>query len=103
MRNWVYADGGHTRAAKEISSDYREELARLRRRVRVLERERDILETGAAWFAKGDRLDPLRVLELIDANQALFDVAVMCRTLGVSTSGYYGRRTRPPWERAMAG
>ena len=53
LRNWIYAGGGgDTRPAKEISSDDREELARLRRRVKVLEQERDILKKAAAWFAK---------------------------------------------------
>jgi transposase len=52
LRNWMYAEGGDPRPAKEISSDDREELARLRRRVKVLEQERDILKKAAAWFAK---------------------------------------------------
>jgi transposase len=52
LRNWVYADGGDTRPAKEITSDDREQLARLRHRVNVLEHERDILKKAAAWFAK---------------------------------------------------
>ena len=52
LRNWLYAGGGEARPAKEISSDDREELARLRRRVMVLEQERDILKKAAAWFAK---------------------------------------------------
>ena len=52
LRNWMYADGGDTRPAKEMSTDDREELARLRRRVKVLEQERDILKKAAAWFAK---------------------------------------------------
>jgi transposase len=52
LRNWLYAGGGDTRPPKEMSSDDREELARLRRRVKVLEQERDILKKAAAWFAK---------------------------------------------------
>lgn len=52
LRNWVFAAGGDTRAATEASIGEREELARLRRRVKVLEQERDILKKAAAWFAK---------------------------------------------------
>jgi transposase len=49
------ADAGKAPRGKDVlSSAEREELARLRRRVRQLEQERDILAKATAWFAGKD-------------------------------------------------
>jgi transposase len=42
------------RGKDELSSVEREELARLRRQVRQLQQERDILAKATAWFAGKD-------------------------------------------------
>ena len=55
IRNWVAQaaiDRGKPLPGKEgLSSAEREELARLRRQVRQLQTERDILAKATAWFA----------------------------------------------------
>jgi transposase len=55
IRNWVAQeaiDAGKPLPGKDgLSSAEREELARLRRQVRQLQMERDILAKATAWFA----------------------------------------------------
>ncbi|MFL5347659.1 MAG: transposase [Hyalangium sp.] len=53
IRNWQRQGGQATPERKEgLSSDEKEELTRLRREVRVLREERDILKKAATWFAQ---------------------------------------------------
>lgn len=42
----------------------------------------------------------MSVYKLIDAEKASFPVAVLCKVLSVSRSGYYAWRDRPPSKRS---
>ena len=53
IRNWVsHADRDEGRRADGLTTAEREELRRLRREIRQLKIEREILAKAAAWFAR---------------------------------------------------
>lgn len=51
LGDWLRADAGGRPGATRLAGDERAELVELRRRVRVLETEREILKKAAAFFA----------------------------------------------------
>jgi transposase len=55
VRRWLQQAEIDAGQRPGLTSDEREELARLRREVKVLREERDILKRATAFFARGDR------------------------------------------------
>ncbi len=60
------------------------------------------LHSNGGPVCEGGRHDPVRVFELIRANQDRFPIATMARVLGVSRAGYYAWTRRPPSAHAEA-
>jgi transposase len=59
IRNWVrQADLDDGKRTDGLSSAEREEVVRLRREVRTLREEREILKKAAAWFAQETQSTP---------------------------------------------
>ncbi|MEU9136954.1 IS3 family transposase [Streptomyces sp. NPDC048404] len=98
LRNWVRAAGAsrprgrRTQEAAQPPAPLEEENAALRKKVRELEEEREILRKAAKYFAGGDAL--VNRFQCVADHQRRYGVKRLCSILGVSRSSfYYWRRT----------
>jgi transposase len=56
LANWVrHAQADRTKGRSGLTTAEREELARLRKELRIVQEEREILKKAAAFFAKQSR------------------------------------------------
>ena len=56
LANWVrHAQADHSKGRTGLTTAEREEIARLRKELRIVQEEREILKKAAAFFAKQSR------------------------------------------------
>ncbi|MGW7356545.1 IS3 family transposase [Streptomyces sp. NPDC054802] len=98
LRNWVRAAGASRPRGRraEVSAEpptpLEAENAALRKKVRELEEEREILRKAAKYFAGGDAL--VNRFQFVADHQRRYGVKRLCTIVGVARSSfYYWRRT----------
>ncbi|MGK5497275.1 IS3 family transposase [Streptomyces sp. URMC 125] len=98
LRNWVRAAGAsrprgrRAEASVEPPTALEAENAALRKKVRELEEEREILRKAAKYFAGGDAL--VNRFQFVADHQRRYGVKRLCTILGIARSSfYYWRRT----------
>ncbi|MFH9734352.1 IS3 family transposase [Streptomyces sp. NPDC017260] len=98
LRNWVRAAGASRPRGRraEVSAEppmpLEAENAALRKKVRELEEEREILRKAAKYFAGGDAL--VNRFQFVADHHRRYGVKRLCTILGIARSSfYYWRRT----------
>ncbi|WP_330321388.1 IS3 family transposase (plasmid) [Streptomyces clavifer] len=93
LRNWVRAAGAsrprgrRTQEPAQPPAPLEAENAALRKKVRELEEEREILRNAAKYFAGGDAL--VNRFQCVADLQRRYGVKRLCTILGVSRSSFY--------------
>ena len=102
IHNWVKQSDLDTGVRSDgLTSSELEELRSLRRENKRLRIEREILKKSRGLVRSGDRPGAPEAFEFVRANQVEFSVRMMCEVLGVSPSGYYAWKHRPPSARSV--
>jgi HTH-like domain/Integrase core domain/Transposase len=92
LRTWVERAAPTGRRARPGSPAQGTELSRLRKEVRELRMEREILKKDRSLLRERASLR----FVFIDAEKATCPIELLCRALRVSRAGYYAWRRRPP-------
>ncbi|WP_329182824.1 IS3 family transposase [Actinacidiphila glaucinigra] len=92
LRNWVRAAGasrprGRRAEAPTEPTALEAENAALRKKVRELEEEREILRKAAKYFGRGDAL--VNRFQFVADHQRRYGVKRLCAILGIVRSSYY--------------
>ena len=99
LHRWHQKYGAELSGSAVRSQDEREDVERMRRRLRELEQENSLLKKAAVGSSGQGR--EVAVYELIHAERASFPIAFSCRVFDVSRSGYYRWLDAEPSERAQ--
>ncbi|MFJ5561767.1 IS3 family transposase [Streptomyces sp. NPDC093250] len=98
LRNWVRAAGAsrprgrRAEVPAEPPTPLEAENAALRKKVRELEEEREILRKAAKYFGRGDAL--VNRFQFVADHQRRYGVKRLCTIVGIARSSfYYWRRT----------
>ncbi|MGW1404190.1 IS3 family transposase [Streptomyces sp. NPDC002405] len=93
LRNWVRAAGAsrprgrRAEVPAEPPTPLEAENAALRKKVRELEEEREILRKAAKYFGRGDAL--VNRFQFVADHQRRFGVKRLCSILGIARSSFY--------------
>jgi transposase-like protein len=102
LRRWMEQDAVDAGRKEGLTSAEKRELVELRRKNRGPgDGDRDP-QAGLGVLRPGERAPKMRFRLAQELADDGFDVAVACRVLGVSRSGYYDWSARPPSARAVA-
>ncbi|UDL96886.1 IS3 family transposase [Streptomyces longhuiensis] len=91
LRLWIKAAETAEAPSARAEADKDAEIAALRRQVRELELEREILRRAAKYFGGRDQL--VSRFQFVDDHRDTFGVKRLCRVVEVSRSGYYRWRS----------
>ncbi|MEU2856617.1 IS3 family transposase [Streptomyces syringium] len=99
LRKWIRAadgrrPGSHSAPRTAVPASDSAEVTALRKRVRELEEERDILRKAARYFGDGDAL--VNRFQFVEDHQRRHGVKRLCTVLGIARASFcYWRKTAP--------